>query len=210
MGGPPLPPELPLLRLRAAHADRVRPLLERAPALGHAAPAHRSVDGEGGLACYRLSPGAFWVQVRWRLEHGQWLERDAEVVAGSVVALRLVLDDLEPGAVSDLLGLAPTRAFGRRDGAAAGRAGRDEGLWIHEVMTGAFCLPEEKVHELLALLRARVRWREVVGHRGVRWAGVTVKLHTPIEQPPSLALEPRALEDLVGLSLALDVSCAIG
>ncbi len=208
--GEPAPPNLPLLRLRAAHADVVRPLLERDPAWGHAMPANARVDGERALLCYRLAPESFWLQVHWRWRGASWEERDVEVVVGSTVALRLVLDDVAPGLVTDLLGLVPTRAFGKGDSGPLTTTVRDEGLWIHEVMPGAFCSPEEKVQELLALLRAAVRWRDVIGHRGVRWAGVTVKLRAPLERPPAFALEPRVLEDLVGLSLALDLECAAG
>jgi hypothetical protein len=55
------------------------------------------------------------------------------------------------------------------------------------------------------LLRGRAGWREVLGLRGVTWAGVTVKLRGPSERIGGLALEPRVLEDLVGLSLAFDL-----
>jgi hypothetical protein len=208
--GAEAPPNLPLLRLRAAHADVVRPLLERDPAWGHAMPVSARVDGERALLCYRLGQESFWLQVRWRRRGEAWEEREVEIVPGSTVALRLVLDDVPPGLVTELLDLPPTRAFGKGDGGPLTTTVRDEGLWIHEVMPGAFCSPEEKVQELLALLRGRVRWREVIGHRGVRWAGVTVKLRAPLERPPAFALEPRVLEDLVGLSLALDLECTPG
>jgi hypothetical protein len=204
------PPALPLLRLRAAHADAVRPLLERDPAWGHAMPARTQEAGDRAVTCYRLSQASFWLQVHWRRRAEHWEERDVEVVAGSSVALRLVLDDVSPSMVTELLDLPPTRAFAKGDGGSLGAAVRDEGLWIHEVMPGAFCVPEEKVQELLAVLRSRPRWRDVFGHRGVRWAGVTVKLRSPLERPPAFALEPRVLEDLVGLSLALDLECAAG
>ena len=75
-------------------------------------------------------------------------------------------------------------------------------------MPGSFCFPEEKVAEILALLRGAAGWRDVVGRAGVRWAGVAVKLKGPAERSTSLALDARTLEDLVGLSLALDVEVA--
>jgi hypothetical protein len=48
----------------------------------------------------------------------------------------------------------------------------------------------------------------VVGRAGVRWAGIAIKLRAPIERPFALALDAKVLEDLVALSLALDVAAA--
>lgn len=208
MGGPQPLPSVPLLRLRACRNDLVRGLLERQPALAHAAPSCQRLHGDRGLTCYRLTPDSFFVQVRWRWVGETWEEREVETVPGSVVALRLVLDDALPAVITRHLDLQPTRAFGKGEVGPLVRARRDEGLWIHEVLPGAFCFAEEKVGELLALLRGRAGWRQVLGHRGVTWAGVTVKLRGPAERPGGLALEPRVLEDLVGLSLGLDLEVA--
>ena len=68
-----------------------------------------------------------------------------------------------------------------------------------------FHWPEEKVAELLALLRACPGYRDVLGHPGVTRVGVTVQLRGCLEQMGSFALDPRLLEDLVGLSLQLDL-----
>lgn len=205
MAGPAGLPQLPLVRLRASRGDVVRSLLARQPAWAHASPGSTQVLGDRGLSCYRLSPESFFVQVHWRWVGEAWHEREVAVVPGAVVALRLVLDDAKPQEVTRQLDLAPTRAFGKGEAGALARARRDEGLWIHEVLPGAFCFAEEKIAELLALLRARPGWRTVAAHRGVTWAGVTVKLRGPLERLGGLALEPRVLEDLVGLSLALDL-----
>lgn len=208
MTGPAPLPRLPLVRLRASRSDLGRGLLERQPAWAHAAPADTRILGDRGLTCYRLAPESFFVQVHWRWFQDAWQERDVEIVPGSVVALRLVLDDVSPATVTRHLDLAPTRAFAKGEAGPLVRARRDEGLWIHEVLAAAFCFPEEKIAELLALLRGRPGWRDVLAHRGVTWAGVTVKLRGPVERLGGLALEPRVLEDLVGLSLGLDLDLA--
>lgn len=207
-GVAPALPHLPLARLRASRGDLVRRLLERQPAWAHAAPGRSQVVGDRGVTCYRLAPESFFVQVGWHWRGEQWEERDVDVVPGALVAVRLVLDDTKPAVVTQHLGLAPTRAFAKGELGPLVRARGDEGLWIHEVLPGAFCFPEEKLTELLALLRARPGWRDVLALRGVRWAGATVKLRGPVERLGGLALEPRLLEDLVGLSLALDVEVA--
>lgn len=207
MGAPAQPPlpALPLLRLRASRSDFLRSLLDRAPAWGHAVPQRAQITGDRGLTCYRLASESFFVQLRWRWLGDQWDEREIDVVPGSVVALRLVLDDVDPRRITACLDLPPTRAFAKGEIGPLVRARRDEGLWIHEVLPGAFCFPEEKLAELLALLRARAGWRDVLGERGVTWAGVAVKLRGPQERLPGFQLEPRVLEDLVGLSLAFDL-----
>lgn len=201
-------PQPPLLALRASRSDFVRGLLARLPAFAHVTPARTQVTGDRGVSCYRLSLESFFVQVRWRWLGDAWDEREIDVVPGSVVALRLVLDDVAPSTVTRRLDLAPTRAFAKGEAGPLLRARRDEGLWIHEVLPGACCFPEEKLAELLAQLRARPGWREVLGLRGVTWAGITVKLRAPLERLGGFALEPRVLEDLVGLSLAFDLQFA--
>ena len=209
MGLPAALPHLPLARLRASRTDRVRTLLERHPAWQHVAPSGNVVTGDRALSHYRRSAGSYCLQVHWRWNGEAWDERDVVIVPGATVALRLVLDDLEPAAVTRALDLVPTRAFGRGDSGAAGRAVRDEGLWIHEVWPDGFQFAEEKVAELAALLRARTRFREVLAHRGVRWAGVTVRLRGCHEVPGGFALEPAVLSDLAGLSLALDLALEV-
>lgn len=198
-------PHLPLLRLRCSRSDLLRRVLERQPAWGHVVPALQHADAERGVVCYRLAPESFFVQVHWRRQDGAWQERDFEVVPGATVALRLVLDDADPQRITRLLGIAPSRAFGKGDSGAHARRVRDEGLWIHEVMPQGFHWPEEKVGELLGLLRGRPGWREVLSLPGVQWAGVTVQWRGCLERLGGFALEPRVLEDLVGLSLQLDL-----
>jgi hypothetical protein len=68
-----------------------------------------------------------------------------------------------------------------------------------------FHWPEEKVAELLGLLKVRPGWRDVAGLAGVTWAGVTVQFHGCQEQMGGFALDPAMLEDLMGLGLQLDV-----
>jgi hypothetical protein len=203
VGSPGLP-HLPLLRLRASRGDVLLRLIERQPAWAHAVPARASIEGDRGVSCYRLASDSFFVQAHWRWRDDGWQEREVEVVPGAAVALRLALDDVDPQWVTRALGLAPSRAFAK-DVERAARARGGEGLWIHEAMPGAWCFPEEKLAELLGVLRGCAGWREVLGRRGVTWAGVSVKLRAPLERLPGFALEPRVLEDLVGLSLALDV-----
>lgn len=198
-------PHLPLVRLRAGQSDAVRALFERDARWAHAVPVRSEVHGDRGLTSYRLQPESFCVQVRWRWLAERWDEREVDFVPGSVVALRLVLDDVLPSEVSRWLDLVPTRAFAKGEVGPIGRAVRDEGLWIHEVLPGAFCFPEEKIGELLSLLRGCDGWRQVLGKRGVSWAGVTVRLTGPSGRPGGMALEPRVLEDMVGLSLAFDL-----
>lgn len=200
------PPHLPLLRLRCSRSDRLLSLLERQPQWGHMAPAHTQHLGEHAVTSYRLQPGSFFVQVGWRWDGDQWQERDATLVPGATVALRLVLDDVAPERITALLELPPTRAFGKGDSGPHRRGVRDEGLWIHEVLPHGFHWAEEKVAELVAVLRARGGWRAVLSLPGVQWAGVTVHLRGCTEHMGGLALEGRLLEDLVGLSLQLDVA----
>ncbi len=198
-------PHLPLLRLRCSRNDLLRALLERQPAWGHLAPGATQVQGERGVACYRLAPQSFFLQVHWRWTGEQWEERDVIVVPGATVALRLVLDDLAPAAVTRALLLEPTRAFAKGESGPRSRLVRDEGLWIHEVLQRGFHWPEEKVAELLGLLRGRPGFRDVLGQRGVTWAGVTVQWRGCLERMGGFVLDPRLLEDLVGLSLQLDL-----
>ena len=199
------PPHLPLLRLRCCRSDLLRRLLERRPEWGHAAPGAVSTDGERGTTTYRLAVGSFFVQVHWRRVGGQWEERDFEIVPGATVSLRLVLDDADPQRITRLIELPPTRAFGKGGSGVHGSSVRDEGLWIHEVMPQGCHWPEEKVAELLALLRGRPGFREVLQLRGVRWAGVAVQWRGCLERLGGFQLEPAVLEDLVGLSLQLDL-----
>ncbi|MEO6596414.1 MAG: DUF4279 domain-containing protein, partial [Planctomycetota bacterium] len=135
----------------------------------------------------------------------QWEEREVTIVPGAVVSLRLVLDSVAPETVTNCLELQPTRAFAKGSTGTHGRHFRDEGLWIYEVLPRGFHWPEEKVTELLALLRARAGFRDVIGQRGVTWAGITVQLRGCIESMGGFLLEPRLLEDVVGLSLQLDL-----
>lgn len=198
-------PHLPLLRLRCSRSDLLRRVIERQPAWGHAAPGQQQADGDRGVSWYRLVPESFFVQVRWRWRDGQWEEGAFDVVPGATVSLRLVLDDADPDVITRLLGLPPTRAFGKGDSGPHGRRFRDEGLWIHEVMPRGFHWPEEKVAELLALLRARPGWRSALALPGVTWAGVAVQLRGCQERFGGFQADARMLEDLVGLSLQLDL-----
>jgi hypothetical protein len=198
-------PHLPLLRLRASSSDLLRALVARQPAWGHVSPGEVKVDGVRGVASYRLAPESFFLQVHWRWNGSAWDERDVVVVPGTVVALRLVLDDADPAVVTRLLGLPPTRAFAKGETGHRGRTVRDEGLWIHEVLPRGFWFPEEKVGELLALLRGRPGWRDALQLPGVTWAGVTVQLRGCLERLGGFALDQRLLEDLVGLSLQFDL-----
>lgn len=199
------PPHLPLLRLRCSRSEPVRSLLERQPAWGHVAPVHAQQHGDHAVTNYRLQAESFFVQVPWRWTGEQWDEGPVSVVPGAVVALRLVLDGVHPDRVTQLLGLPPTRAFAKGDSGPHRRGVRDEGLWIHEVLPRGFHWPEEKLTELLALLRVRSGWREVLSLSGVTWAGITVQLRGCVERMGGLALEASLLEDLVGLSLQIDV-----
>jgi hypothetical protein len=198
-------PHLPLLRLRASRGDLLRRVIERQPAWGHATPGEQKADAERGVSFYRLLPESFFVQVHWRFRDGQWEEGACDIVPGATVALRLVLAEADPAAVTKLLGLPPTRAFGKGDSGPHGRRFRDEGLWIHEVLPRGFHWPEEKVGELLALLRSRPGWRNVLSLPGVTWAGVTVQLRGCQERLGGFQADARMLEDLVGLSLQLDL-----
>jgi hypothetical protein len=202
-------PALPLVRLRASRTDLLRTLLERQPAFVHATPAAAVVTGDRGVTSYRSAPGSFFLQVHWRWSGEAWDEREVVVVPGAVVALRLVLDDVDPAAITRALDLVPTRAFGKRANGGRGGAGHDEGLWIHEVWPHGFQFAEEKVAELVALLRARPRLREVLAARGVTWAGITVKLRGCVERAGGFALEPTLVADLAGLSLALDLELGV-
>ncbi len=200
------PPHLPLLRLRCSRSDLLRSLLERQPAWGHVPPSHAQHHGDDAVSSYRLQPESFFLQVQWRWTGEQWEERDVVVVPGATVALRLVLDDTPPARITALLDLPPTRAFAKGASGPHRRGVRDEGLWIHEVLPRGFHWAEEKVGELVGLLRARSGWRDVLSLPGVSWAGVTVQLRGCIERMGGLSLEARLLEDLVGLSLQLDVA----
>jgi hypothetical protein len=204
---PPLP-HLPVMRLRQSRGDLLLRLIERQPAWAHVAPSMTQVVGGRGVANYRLTAESFFLQVHWRWHADGWQERDVDVVPGAVVALRLVLDDLAPERVTRALGLSPTRAFAKGETGPRGRGLTDEGLWIHEVLPGGFHFAEEKVAELLAVLRGRVGFSEVMRSAGIRWAGVTVKLRGCLERMGGFVLEPRLLEDLVGLSLPLDLDLA--
>jgi hypothetical protein len=200
-------PHLPLARLRASRSDWLRTLLERLPAFVHVTPTATAITGDRGVANYRSAPGSFFLQVHWRWNGEAWDEREVVVVPGATVALRLVLDDIEPAAISRALDLAPSRAFGKHErgnGAVAA-----EGLWIHEVWPLGFQFAEEKVAELVALLRARPRFRDVLAQPGVTWAGVTVKLRGCVERAGGFALEPALLADLAGLALALDLDVGV-
>ncbi|MFN7668897.1 MAG: DUF4279 domain-containing protein [Planctomycetota bacterium] len=206
MSAPDPLPQSPLAHLRASRSDFGRALIARLPDWASARPvAQHAADGRG-VTVHRLAPESFAVQVRWRWNGAQWDEGESDVLPGSVVDLRLVLDDVPPDAVTRALGLPPTRAFAKGDAGSGAGAARREGLWIRESMPGACCFPEEKVVELLATLRACDGWRDVVGRAGVRWAGIAIKLRAPIERPFALALDAKVLEDLVALSLALDVA----
>lgn len=205
MGGRPAPPHLPLLRLRCSNSDFVRSLVERQPAWGHASPGQVQHDGDRGVAHYRLQPESFFLQVPWRWTGERWDEGSVTVVPGTVVALRLVLDEVAPERITRLLELPPSRAFAKGESGQHRRHVRDEGLWIHEVMPQGFHWPEEKVGELLGILRARRGWRDVLCLPGVTWAGITVQLRGCVERMGGFALDPRLLEDMVGLSLQLDL-----
>ncbi len=202
------PPPLPLVRLRASSSDLLRALLERQPAWARTSAVVAPPQGDRAITSYRLAPESFFLQVHWRRVRDVWEEREVVVVPGAVVTLRFVLDDFDPARVTRSLGLQPTRAFAKGDSGARGRSVRDEGLWIHEVMPGGFHFAEEKLAELLALLRARPGFRDVVGAGGVLWAGVTVRLRGCLERMGGLCLEPHLVADLAGLSLALDLELA--
>lgn len=202
---PPSPPHEPLSRLRCSRSDLVRSLCERQPGWRSVAPGASQHDGERGVTHYRLRPESFFLQVGWRWTGEEWQERDLAVVPGTVVAVRLVLDDASPERISRELDLIPTRAFAKGDTGMHGRHFRDEGLWIHEVLPHGFHWPEEKVGELLALLRNRAGWREILSVPGITWAGVAVQLRGCLERMGGFALDPKLLEDLVGLSLQFDL-----
>ncbi|HZN40663.1 MAG TPA: hypothetical protein VFD82_17800 [Planctomycetota bacterium] len=201
-------PHLPLLRLHCSRNDLLRRLLERQPAWGHIGPGQSEVHGERGVTRYRLTAESFFLQVDWRWTGASWEERDVTIVPGAVVALRIVLGEVDPETVTRCLDLPPTRAFGKGEIGPRGGELRDEGLWIHEVLQRGFHWPEDKVAELLALLRACPGYRDVLAHPGVRSVAVTVHLRGCLEQMGSFSLDPRLLEDLVGLSLQLDLEMA--
>jgi len=201
----PALPHLPLARLQSCRNEPLRALLLRQPAWAVVGPGQSQLDGERGISCYRLARESFFVQVHWRWSGGQWHEQQFGIVPGTIVALRLVLDGADPQRISQLLDLPPTRAFKKGDAVLHARAVRDEGLWIHEVMPQGFHWPEEKVADLLGMLRGHPGWREVLRLPGITWAGITVQLRGCIERMGGFALDPRLLEDLVGLSLQLDL-----
>jgi hypothetical protein len=64
---------------------------------------------------------------------------------------------------------------------------------------------EEKVQELLALLRSCAGWRTVVADPAVQWALITIQFYGCREQMGGLSLDRTVLEDLVALSLQVDV-----
>jgi hypothetical protein len=197
-------PQLPFAHLRCSTSDALRPVVQRAPAWSAALPVHQRRDGDEAVVCYRVDPQSFFVEVRFRRLGESWAERDFAVVPGSVVELRLALVELRPEAVTQALDLPPTRAWAKGDTGPGNRRFREEGLWIHEVLPRDFLWPEEKIAELCGLLKARPGWRDVVGHRGVAWAGVAVHFHGCQEHMGGLALDAATLEDLVALSLQLD------
>ncbi|MBL8751879.1 MAG: hypothetical protein JNK15_01155, partial [Planctomycetes bacterium] len=127
-------PHLPFARLRSSCSDLGRALLERAPQWAHLAPERGESTGDRATTSYRIAPGSFWLQQRWRLVGDDWQERELDVVPGSIVALRFVLDDVAPAEVSRKLDLVPTRAFAKDEAGTRGRGVRAEGLWIHEVL----------------------------------------------------------------------------
>jgi len=198
-------PQLPLSYLRCSRSEPLRALLERQSAWSSAVPGLRRPDGERGITCYRIARESFFVQVHWRWSGGQWQERDFTIVPGTIVALRLVLDGADPARISALLDVVPTRAFAKGDTDLPARRIRDEGLWIHEVLPNDFLLPEEKVAELLGMLRGHPGWREVLRLPGIAWHGITVQMRGCQERMGGFALDPRTLEDLVGMSLQLDL-----
>ncbi len=205
----PPPPGLPLLRLRAHAHDLVRQLLLRAPEWGHAGPAQQQVDGERAVSCYRQRADSFFLQVHWRWSDEGWRERDVTIVPGAVAALRLVLGDVDPAQITRLLGIAPTRAFGKGETGPHAARFRDEGLWIHEVLPHAFLYPEEKVAELLALLDGRPGWREVLRLPAVAWAGVTLHLRGCREQRGSFGADTAMVENLARLGLQFDLEWSV-
>lgn len=197
------PPRLPLMRLRCSSSDRLRSLLAREPQWGHATPTIEFA-GEEALACYRLRPESFFVMVRYRRQGDQWVERDGQIIAGSTVALRLVLGDLQPARVTRALGIEPTRAWAKGDPEAP-RSARHEGLWIREVLPTSTVYAEEKVQELLALLRDRAAVRKIATDPQVAWAGIAVRFAGCREQMGGLSLDRSVLADFADLGLSLDV-----
>lgn len=197
-------PAWPLSRLRCSTSEVLRSIVQRKPAWGHAVPQHGHLDGDRGCLRYRAEPQSFWIEVQC-MRHGDgWLERDFTIVPGGTVALRLSLDDVDPAAIDRALGLPATRAW-KKGEAGPSRRIADEGLWIHEVATGACLWPEEKVVELLALLGARARDPSVLAAPGVRWAGVAVHYRGCQERMGGLALDRELLAQLAALQLQLDV-----
>jgi hypothetical protein len=191
------------MRLRCSSGDLLRSLLAREPQWGHATPVVE-VAGEDAVACYRLRPESFFVVVRFRRQGDQWVERDGQIVPGSTVALRFVLGDLQPARVTRALGIEPSRAWAKGD-LDAPRSARHEGLWIREVLPASTVYAEEKVQELIGLLRDRASVRKLVEDAQVAWAGITVRLAGCREQMGGLALDRSLLADVADLGLALDV-----
>lgn len=197
-------PALPLLRLRCSASEMLRAILGRKPIWGHAVPIESHVDGDRGVLRYRAEAQSFWLEVQFKKSGDEWIERDFTVIPGGVVALRLSLDDVDPAVVTKGLGIEPTRAW-RKGDAMSPRRVRDEGLWIHEVGAAGCLWPEEKVGELLALLRAKSRHPEVLTRPGVQWAGISVHYRGCLERMGGFSLEQPVVQDLAALGLQLDV-----
>lgn len=197
-------PSSPLLRLRCCASETLRAILQRKPIWGHAVPVETHQDGERGVLRYRAEPQSFSIEVQFKKSGDDWIERDFTIVPGGVVALRLSLGDVDPEAITRGLGIEPTRAW-KKGEAGPSRRLRDEGLWIHEVASAGCLWPEEKVAELLALLRSRSRHPEVLGSPGVQWAGIAVHYRGCQERMGGLALDRDVLASLASLGLQLDV-----
>lgn len=197
-------PRSPLLRLRCMASETLRAILLRQPIWGHAVPIEAHVDGDRGVLRYRAESQSFWLEVQFKKSGDEWIERDFTIVPGSVVALRLALDDLDPAAITRGLGIAPSRAWQKGEAGPTRRV-RDEGLWIFEIDNAACLWPEEKVAELLALLQSRSHHPEVLTAPGVQWAGIAVHYRGCHERMGGLALDRATLAALAALGLQLDV-----
>ncbi|GDY02525.1 hypothetical protein LBMAG49_18540 [Planctomycetota bacterium] len=198
------PPRLPLLRLRCSSTERLRSLLTREPQWGFVLPQVDNKAGDDAIARYRLRSDSFFVEVHFHRQGEQWVERDCQIVPGASVTLRLVLNDCDPARITKQLGIEPSRAWAKGD-VEAPLSARGEGLWIREVLPAAMVYAEEKVQELLALLRSCAGWRTVVADPAVQWALITIQFYGCREQMSGLSLDRTVLEDLVALSLQVDV-----
>jgi hypothetical protein len=195
------------VRLRCSRSDFVRSLVERQPAWAHATPAAGAPDGDRGVTCYRLAAGVVLPAGALAMASAT-VGRTAvsTVVPGAVVALRLVLDEVAP-ADHRLLDLPPSRAFARGESGPRGGRARRRAVDPRGAAAAASAWPEEKVGELLALLRARQR----LGATCCGLPGVTMGRHhgascaAAVERMGGFVLDPALLEDLVGLSLQLDL-----